>query len=348
MSALAPLAASQEHRVAAGPSARNVARELLAADRLPGLTLAVSVGSDLVCSEALGWASLDPPRPATTESRLRIASISKALTSVALGLLWQEGSLDLDAEVQRYVPSFPRKQHAITVRQLAGHLSGLPHYAANDMLNREPYSSVTAALSKFAGRPLVHAPGERFAYSSFGWNLLAAVIEGVAGIEYLRFMADRVFAPLGMADTAPDLPGLAGNERADCYVVRTLGDVVDAPAIDNSDAWASAGFLSTAEDLVRFARGVLDGGLLEPPTVELLFTPMRTRDGAAVPYGLGWELGSHCGRRVVGHGGSHVGATAQLLVLPEERIAVALLANANSRSLRAAAARVARLVLSGM
>jgi CubicO group peptidase (beta-lactamase class C family) len=317
----------------------------LVADRLPGLALAVSVGSDLVCSEALGWSSLDPLRPATTESRLRIASISKALTSVALGLLWQQGSLDLDAEVQRYVPSFPRKQHAITVRQLAGHLSGLPHYGPNDILNREPYGSVTAALAKFADRQLMHAPGERFAYSSFGWNLLAAVIEGATGIEYLRFMADRVFAPLGMADTAPDQPGVAGSERADCYIVRTGGEVSRAPAIDNSDAWASAGFLSTAEDLVRFARGVLEGRVLEPRTVELLFTPMRTRDGAAVPYGLGWELGSHCGQRVVGHGGSHLGATAQLLVLPEQRIAVALLANANSRSLQTAAVRVARLAL---
>jgi serine beta-lactamase-like protein LACTB, mitochondrial len=348
LTALVPLAASQDQWLASGQSARDVARELLAADRLPGLALAVSVGSELVCSEALGWASLDPPRPATTETRWRIASISKALTSVALGLLWQEGSLDLDAEVQRYVPSFPRKQHAITVRQLAGHLSGLPHYAPNDMLNRDPYSSVTAALAKFADRPLMHAPGERFAYSSFGWNLLAAVIEGATGVGYLGFMVDRVLSPLGMADTVPDLPGVAGDACADFYIVRAGGEVLRAPAIDNSDAWASAGFLSTAEDLARFARGVLDGRLLGPRTVELLFVPMRTREGAAVPYGLGWELGSYCGQRVVGHGGSHVGATAQLLVLPEQRIAVALLANANSRGLREAAARAAKLVLSGV
>jgi CubicO group peptidase (beta-lactamase class C family) len=326
-------------------AARAIAQELHRADRLPGLALAASVEGDLVCSECLGWASFDPPCAVTSASRFRVASVSKALTSVAIGLLWQEGRLDLDSEVQRYVAGFPRKEHAITVRQLAGHLSGLPHYAPADLLNRQRYESVTAALAKFSDRPLVGAPGERFGYSSFGWNLLAAVVESASGVDYLRFMAERVFAPLGLRDTVPDLPGESMDQRVAFHFVRPGGEVVEAPAIDNSDAWAAAGFLSTAEDLVRFAHGVLAGNLLEPRTVELLFTPMRTSGGVEVPYGLGWELGTWHGRRIVGHGGSHVGATAQLVVEPDARIAVALLANANSRGLRAAAARVAELYL---
>lgn len=322
-----------------------LAHELVLVDRLPGLSLAVMVDGEIVASESLGWASLDPPRPVTAESRFRVASISKSITSVALGLLWQEGALELDAEVQTYVPEFPRREHAITVRQLAGHLSGLPQYTPIDMLNRRRYESVTAALAKFADRPLLHPPGERFSYSSFGWNLLAAVVEAASGVEFLRFVAQRVCRPLGLASIEPDLADEPMGDRVAFYFVRPGGEVVEAPVIDNSDAWAAAGLLSTAEDLVRFASGVLDGRLLEPRTVELLLTPMRTRDGVPTRYGLGWEVGEYRGHRVVGHGGSHVGATAQLIAFPERRVVVALLANANSLGLRAAAVKVAELYL---
>jgi CubicO group peptidase (beta-lactamase class C family) len=322
-----------------------LAHELVLVDRLPGLSLAVMVDGELAASESLGWASLDPPRPVTAESRFRVASISKSITSVALGLLWQEGLLDLDAEVQAYVPAFPRRDHAITIRQLAGHLAGLPHYTPIDMLNRRHYESVTAALEKFADRPLLHPPGERFAYSSFGWNLLAAVVEAASGVEFLRFVAERVCRPLGRSSIGPDLANEEIDHRVAFYFVRPGGDVVEAPVIDNSDAWAAAGFLSTAEDLVRFAIGVLEGRLLEPRTVELLLTPMTTRDGVATRYGFGWEVGEYRGHRVVGHGGSHVGATAQLIAVPERRVVVAMLANANSLGLRAAAVKVAEIYL---
>jgi CubicO group peptidase (beta-lactamase class C family) len=346
MSGVAPRSEGTPPPMVPDAPAHRLVHELLLLDRLPGVSLAVMAGGDLVVSEALGWASLEPPRPATAASRFRVASVSKSLTSVALGLLWQEGTLDLDAEVQVYVPAFPRHEQPITVRQLAGHLSGLPHYTAADMLNRQHYHSVTAALAKFADRPPLHAPGERFSYSSFGWNLLAAVVEAASGAEFLRFMAQRVFRPLGLRSTGPDVADAPLEERVAFYFVRGGGEVTEAPAIDNSDAWASAGFLSTAEDLVRFARGVLDGTLLEPRTVDLLLAPMRTNAGEATQYGLGWELGEYLGYRVVGHGGSHVGATAQLLAFPEREVYVALLANANSAGLRATAAMVAELYLS--
>ena len=350
MRSVAPRVARTGPALVPDTPVHRLAHELVLVDRLPGLSLAVMVDGELVASECLGWASLDPPRPVTAESRFRVASISKSITSVALGLLWQEGALELDAEVQAYVPEFPRRDHAITIRQLAGHLSGLPHYTPIDMLNRRRYESVTAALAKFADRPLLHRPGERFSYSSFGWNLLAAVVEAASGVEFLRFVSQRVCRPLGLASVEPDSiePDPADEpigDRVAFYFVRPGGEVVEAPVIDNSDAWASAGLLSTAEDLVRFACGALEGRLLEPRTVEMLLTPMRTSDGARTQYGFGWEVGEYRGHRVVGHGGSHVGATAQLIVFPERRVVVAMLANANSLGLRAAAVKVAELYL---
>jgi len=100
---------------------------------------------------------------------------------VALGLLYQRGTLDLDAPVQRYVPGFPVKRYPITVRQVAGHLAGIRHYLPGEFENRKHYATVSEGLSIFAGDSLLFEPGTRFEYSSYGYNLLSAVIEGARG-----------------------------------------------------------------------------------------------------------------------------------------------------------------------
>lgn len=328
--------------VAAG---RDRLQAYLAERHVPGAAVAVSRGGRILWSEAFGYANLEHRVPATPATRFRIGSISKSLTGVALAQLAESGRLDLDAPVQRYAPTFPEKEHPITPRQLAGHLSGLPHYTAADVVNTVRYSSVTDALRKFADRPLLFRPGERFSYSSFGWNLLSVVVEGASGEEFLTYMRRHVFEPLGMTRTTADRYDDIIDGRTAFYGVKPDGTAINAPAVDNSDVWAGGGFLSTAEDLVRFGDGVLAGGVVGDRGRALLFTPMRTSGGSATGYGLGWFIRELDGRRTVGHGGSHIGATAQLLALPDEGLVVAVLTNSNTRGLDDLARELARLFL---
>jgi serine beta-lactamase-like protein LACTB, mitochondrial len=316
----------------------------VAAQHVPGASIAVGRAGEILWSEAFGFANLEHRVPASRETRFRVGSISKALTSVAVAKLWQEGRLDLDSAVQRYAPTFPTKPYPITTRKLAGHLSGLPHYSAADIVNAVHYESVTAALAKFQDRPLLFPPGERYSYSSFGWNLISVVVEGASGENFLEYMRRSVFAPFGMAATMADHYDQIIEHRTAFYQVRPDGRTLNGPAVDNSDVWAGGGFLSTAEDLVRFAHGVLRGGVLESRAVDLLFTPMKTTAGVATGYGLGWRIKDVAGRRSVGHGGSHVGATAELLVFPDDDFAVAILTNSNNRGLEALAREIASLL----
>ena len=312
---------------------------------LPGLQGAVLADGRLVCSVAIGYADLEQQVAVTEITRFRIGSISKTLTSAALGLLVEDERLDLDAPVQRYVPSFPEKTHPITTRQLAGHLSGMPHYGPQDFINTKHYSDVIAALDKFKDRELLFEPGERFAYSSFGWNLISAVLQEAAGVEFLELMQTRVFSPLDMPHTLADQYAQLIPHRTSFYEVWPNGKTVNATAIDNSDVWAGGGFLSTSEDLVRFADGLAAGLLLRPETVELLFEPQVTNDGVPTDYGLGWRSGDHEGRSWVGHGGSHVGASANLVLFRSERLAVALVTSANSRGISDQVMEIADLFL---
>ena len=102
------------------------------AGKIPGLQVAVAVDGKLVWSEGFGYADLAGKVPVTAETQFRIGSVSKPLTAAAVALLYEEGRLDLDAPVQRYVPSFPDKGYPITTRQLAGHLAGIRHYQRSE------------------------------------------------------------------------------------------------------------------------------------------------------------------------------------------------------------------------
>ena len=157
-------------------------------------------------------------------------------------------------------------------------------------------------------------------------------------------MERRVFRPLEMESTVPDRNMSIIPKRARPYGV-IGGKVINAPEIDNSDAWASAGFLSSAEDLARFGQAMLTGELLAPRTLALLWTPMHTKDGSPTGYGMGWQLLSLSGREAYGHGGGHVGATADFWIVPEESLVMALMTNANSAGLPRLAEQFAELFL---
>ncbi len=297
----------------------------------PGAQIAVSRAGRTVWSESFGCADVELDVGVASDSRLRIGSVSKPLTAAALGLLVEEGRVDLDLPVQTYVPDFPRKAWPITTRQLAGHLAGIRHYEAGEFEIRDHYDSVHAGLAIFQKDALLFEPGTEFSYSSYGWNLIAAVIEGASGEPFLAFMQRRVFAPAGMTHTAADDPTPILPGRARFYTRdETTGAVVNAAYVDNSYKWAGGGFLSTAEDLVAFGNALLEGRLVKPETLALLWTSQKTKDGKDTDYGIGWTVDRDSkGRRRVRHSGGAMGGTANLVIYPEERLVVALLVNSD-------------------
>ena len=297
----------------------------------PGLGIAVLVRGRIVWSDGFGYADLEQRMPVWPYTRMRIGSVSKSLTSAALGLLHEQQKLDLDAPVQKYVPTFPGKRHAITTRQVAGHLSGIRHYEdreETEVFNTRHFETVLEGLSLFANDPLLFPPGEKYHYSSHGWNLLSAVVEGASGQDYLGYMQQQVFDPLGMRHTIADLNARIIPNRARFYVRDDGGHWTNAPYVDNSYKWAGGGFLSTPEDLVRFGWAMIDGQLLRPETVRLLTTSQRTNDGKETGYGMGWGVSTdERGRRHFGHGGGSVGGASRLVIFPDQRVVIAVVIN---------------------
>jgi serine beta-lactamase-like protein LACTB, mitochondrial len=305
----------------------------------PGASICVMRDGEIVWSRGFGMADLEQRVPVTTTTRFRAGSISKAMTSVALGKLVEDGLLDLDAPVQRYAPRFPVKRHPVTVRQVAGHLAGIRHYLPGEFENQKHYASPTEGLTMFAADSLLFEPGTRYEYSSHGYVLLAAVIEGASGRPYLDYMSAAVLVPAGMTHTAAEHPDSVIPDRGRYYTrADSAGPIINAPYVDNTYKWASGGFLSTAEDLARFGDRLQRGDLLRPETVALLWTSMRAADGTPTEYGIGWSVEQDSlGRRRVRHSGGSVGGTSHLIIYPAQRVVVAVLVNSDRTFINALA-----------
>jgi hypothetical protein len=198
LSITTPLSGQAVTVPAAVAEARRMVSDTMISLGAPGAAICLLRDGKILWSQGFGFADLEQRVPATRETRFRIASVSKAVTSVALGILVERGQLDLDAPVQRYVPSFPVKRYPITVRQVAGHLAGIRHYREGEFESQRRYASLSDGLNIFSADSLLFEPGTRFEYSSYGWNLIGAVIEGASGESYASFMRREVHAPLGM------------------------------------------------------------------------------------------------------------------------------------------------------
>jgi serine beta-lactamase-like protein LACTB, mitochondrial len=318
---------------------RQIVRAGLTEQNLPGLSVAVGIGGDIVWAEGFGWADLEKRVPVSPDTQFRIGTASTALTSAAIGLLLEKSHVTLDDRIQTYVPEFPQHQSPVTLRQLIGHVAGVANDGGDEgPLFTERCERPADALQFLSGyeRELLFEPGTQYHYSSYGWIAVSAAVEAAANEPFLAFMRKQIFEPLGMRATMADSATEPIPHRATSYFPRFSADPHYGPdlmrPIDYSCYAGSSVFLSTPSDLVRFAMAVNSGTLLQPATVQSLQTTQRLASGQETGYGLGWDLETVAlaGKqtRVVGHNGESLGGmVASLMTFPEHGIVVSVTSN---------------------
>ena len=320
--------------VEAAPSAEDIVARVRSriltdiAPLVPGLSVAVAEDGKIIWSEGFGFADLEAKKPVTRSTLFRIGSVSKTITAAGLMLLVEKGKVDLDADIHRYVPDFPDKGHTITTRQLAGHLAGIRHYKGAEFYVNYHFTSVHDSLIIFQDDPLLSVPGEKFFYSSYGFNLISAVMEGASGQNFLAYTEAAVLSPLSLTNTMPDDVTRVIPERCRYYTTNGVGGFRLEPDVDNSYKWASGGFLSTPEDLARFGSAHLHPGFLTQASLDALFTSQKTTDGTNTSYGIGWFITKDKQGHVLWwHSGGAVGGTSILMIEPATRVVLVMTAN---------------------
>lgn len=302
--------------------------------RVPGLSAAIVVDHDLCYQRGYGMADVENEVPATPQSVYRLGSISKMLTAVAVMQLVEQGKLDLDAPIQKYV-DFPEKRAPITCELLLKHQSGIRHYKGDEVRSNVAYAHVTDAFHIFKDDPLLFTPGEKMRYTTKGFNVLGGAIEGASGQNYVAYVDEHIAKPAGMKTIRPDSPYKIIPHRAAGY--RLSGPaLVNDIRVDVSNKIPGGGWCSTPGDLARFAIALCQGKLVSPETLQRMWTPQKTSKGVQTPAGYG------CFIRTLDGGQPKV--TTFLTFSPARKTAVAVMCNLRSTPLQTLADELMKVV----
>ena len=328
-----------------------VISKFMAANKAPGVSVAVVERGRLLWSKGFGLANLEDEVPASAQTLYRLGSVSKPLTATAAMQLWERGKLDLDAPIQKYCPAFPEKPQPITTRELLGHLGGIRHYKSEawddpEIRNTKHFEHPIAdGIQFFANDPLVAPPGTHFNYSTYGYTLVGCAIEGASGEKYVDEMRENVLVPAGMAATRTDDRYAIVPHRAGFYAKDETGAVVNADFLDSSYKIPGGGWLSSAENMGRFESAILTGKLLQRQTLALMWTAQKPSDGAKDDYGLGWGIEEHDRVVTVGHDGGQQGTSTAFLIAPAQGEGVVVLSNMESVDASALATDLLKIAL---
>ncbi len=312
---------------------------------LAGAVTLVASPEAVLSLEAIGWADIAARAPMRIDSLFWIASTTKPFTSSLVAMLIEEGAVGLEDPVTRFIPEFKdmwvateatdsrmvleRASAPITVKHLLTHTSGLPFNTKAEAGVIDRLDLRTAAIS-YAATPLQAHPGAKYSYSNAGVNTAGRIIEVASGMDYERFLAERLLMPLGMIDTCfrPNRAQLGRLAKA--YAAKEGGPLtevligqatypLDAPTRMPSPA---GGLFSTAADLARFGRMLLRGGeldgrrYLKPDSVRLLATN-HTAQLKDVVHGLCMAV--DLGSGTFGHGGA---LSNNLAIEPRQKLAL--------------------------
>lgn len=321
---------------AADPAAAH-AQRLLDALRevsgVPGLGAAVWQDGQLRWQGQSGLRDLARQLPVQADTRFRLASVSKLFAATAAAQLHERGQLDVDAPLPWHPFPAGHPGAAITPRQLAAHVSGLPHYELSDSLRGDQAfaDSRSAARRWLAGRSLHSAPGTSYRYSSWGYTLLGAAVEAASGQSLQQHLATQLTAGL---DILPD-PTDQGDPRTARPYEGSAGRWRLAAPHDFSYSLGGAGLAATPGALASWGGQLLQGRYLKPATLAWMTRPTQFADGRPVlhegePVAFGWRVGQDAQQQPVWHhAGSTQGARSALLLRPGSKpTSAALLSNA--------------------
>ncbi|MBV9959507.1 MAG: beta-lactamase family protein [Acidobacteria bacterium] len=307
-------------------------KQEMAKYHIPGMAIAVIRNGKALKLKGYGLASIELNVPVTERSVFQIYSTTKIFTGVALMKLVEEGKLTLETPVTDLIQGLPDEWKAIRIRNLLTHTSGLAELRENPRFQSLPdekkkYFPREEGMRYVAEMPLKFKPGEKFLYHTSGYNILGLIVGKVAGTPFDSFLQERVFAPLGMASTIfGDTESIIKGRPSTVYLL-DKGELRNLVLTFNVNGGnPGAGLNSSVTDLANFMIALDAGKVLKPESLREMWSPVKLNDGSEYGYGLGWTVGEHKGRQVVGHEG---GGAAWIAHFPQEHLSIVVLCNLN-------------------
>ena len=321
-------AAGRLRETAAGAAA--VAEAALKGQQIPGLSLVVLKGDDVLLAKGYGLEDAARKDAVTPDTVFEFGSMTKQFVAALVLRLAEEGKLSLDDPASRHLPDFTHLPPGLRIRHLLSHTSGM----RDDLVKPEvapfymkPGSTFAEYLAVARHTPADFAPGSRWSYSNFNYQMLTVVVERIAGRSLEQALAERLFEPLGLRSIrlCPPQPGqVPGQARGH---VNRGGTLVPHPPENFALFRGPGGYCGSALDMARWTRALASGKVISPRSYRMMTSRARLTDGREADYGLALSLASPDGARRNGHGGYGGGFSGQAAYYPGAQLTVVVLAN---------------------
>jgi CubicO group peptidase (beta-lactamase class C family) len=301
-----------------------------ASPRGPGASVLIRRDGRTILARSYGLADVEAGVAATSQTNYRLASLTKQFTATAIMLLKEDGKLRYDDPIARFLPDLPPTARGVTIRMLLTHTSGL--WAYEDFV---PDSQTTQVHDADVPALIAHAdsgyfaPGSAYRYSNTGYALLALIVERASGKPFAGFLAERIFAPLGMTHTVAYQAGVSTVAH------RAFGYTVDGSHVARTDQSSTSavlgdgGIYTSLDDLAKWDAALDAHTLVSEADQREAWTPAVTTNGAPVGYGFGWFVDSASDGPRIRHYGETRGFTNAILKIPARRLTIVILTNRN-------------------
>jgi CubicO group peptidase (beta-lactamase class C family) len=311
----------------------------------PGAAVLVVQDGKTVLRKAYGLANVESGTKLSPETVFRIGSITKQFTSSAILKLSDQGKLNLQDEIIKYLPDYPTQGKKITIEHLLTHTSGIRSYTSlPEIMNKEAKAKafgVSELISTFKDKPMDFNPGDAYAYNNSGYFLLGAIVEKVSGMSWGSYIQKNFFTPLKMKSTFTEDKNISGLATG---YVKPLGYAI-ADYVHPSIPYSAGAIFSTIDDLWKWNNAVFSGQVVKRELLEKAWTPLTLSSGEKQSYGYGWQLGRIEKNKVISHGGGIDGFLSYALYVPDTKLFVTVLCNAMSQAPEQIAYRVAKIAL---
>jgi CubicO group peptidase (beta-lactamase class C family) len=296
--------------------------------KVAGATVAVVKGRDTILIKGYGKADLEWNVPMPADAILELGSVTKQFTAAAIMQLVEQGKINLDDDITKYLPKYPTQGNRIPVRRLLDHTSGIKGYTELPefevlMMRHLPKDSLVALFSK---RPFDFKPGEQETYNNSAFFLAGLVIEKVSGMSYADYVEKHLFDKAGMKDSRYCSEKAVYQRRAHGYGSDTTGFAL-ADYIDHTWPYAAGSLCSTVGDLIAWNQALHGGKLLGAEAYAELIAPSTLNDGTRLRYSKGLSLADHAGHRTISHGGGIPGFSTEVAWFPEDTLSIVVLFN---------------------
>lgn len=301
-------------------------------EKTPGGVVIVLQDGHIIHQAAYGLANLKKKTPLTVNHMFHLASMGKQMTALSIMMLAEQGKLDYDDPISKYIPEISQFGDAFTIRQVLHHTSGLPDYGdgiTDSLMKRSDNPTnedMIAVLSK--KRKLLSAPGDAFYYSNAGYDMLAVLIERVSGEAFPDFVQTHIFDPLGMKSTF-SLPNK--KRRADPLVAISYTGSSQKPEAYPNDPldniYGSGSIYSTIGDMALYDEALYGDTLVSQKTYQEALKPAKLNDGSVEQYGFGLEFEKWHKETYVAHSGVWLGFNNDYVRFPQRHFSVIVLLN---------------------